>query len=67
MARPAGHGTRRGRIPVLHTAMVTDPPPMELTRQGRTYYLAHFNAYRAIYSPHAPPAEPPAAGGSDGK
>lgn len=48
------------------TAMVTDPPPMELTRQGRTYYLAHFNARRAIYSPHAPPAEPPAAGGSDG-
>lgn len=38
-----------------------------LTRQGRTYYLAHFNAHRAIYSPHAPPAEPPAAGGSDGK
>jgi hypothetical protein len=34
--------------------------------QGRTYYLAHFNARRAIYSPHAPPAEPPAAGGCDG-
>jgi hypothetical protein len=48
------------------TAMVTDPPPMELTRQGRTYYLAHFNARRAIYSPQAPPAEPPAADGSDG-
>ena len=31
--------------------MVTDPPPMELTRQGQTYYLAHFNARRAIYSP----------------
>jgi hypothetical protein len=39
---------------------------MELTRQGQTYYLAHFNARRAIYSPHAPPAEPPAAGGCDG-
>jgi hypothetical protein len=48
------------------TAMVTDPPPMELTRQGQTYYLAHFNARRAIYSPHAPPAEPPTAGGCDG-
>jgi hypothetical protein len=46
--------------------MVTDPPPMELSRQGRTYYLAHFNARRAIYSPHAPPAEPPTPGGSDG-
>jgi hypothetical protein len=44
------------------TVMVTDPPPMELTRQGRTYYLVHFNARHAIYSPHRPPAEPPAAG-----
>ena len=26
--------------------MVTDPPPMELTRQGQTSYLAHFNAHR---------------------
>ena len=34
---------------------VSDPPPQELSRGGRTYYLAHFNAYRAIYS-----AEPPA-------
>jgi hypothetical protein len=34
---------------------VSDPPPQELSRGGRTYYLAHINAYRAIYS-----AEPPA-------
>jgi hypothetical protein len=39
--------------------MVTDPPPTELIRQGQTYYLAHFNAHRAIYSPQAPPSEPP--------
>jgi hypothetical protein len=44
------------------TTMVTDPPPMELTRQGRTYYLAHFNAHRAIYSRQTPPAELPAPG-----
>jgi hypothetical protein len=48
--------------PRSFTTMVTDPPPMDLTRQGRTYYLAHFNARRAIYSPQAPPPEPPAAG-----
>lgn len=48
------------------TVMVTDPPPMELIRQGRTYYLAHFNARRAIYSPQAPPAEPPPAGSCNG-
>ena len=41
---------------------VTDPPPLQITREGCTWYLAHFNAYRAIYSPHPPPAEPPTAG-----
>ncbi len=44
------------------TTRVTDPPPMELTHQGQTYYLAHFNAKRAIYSLQAPPPEPPATG-----
>ena len=39
------------------SCMVSDPPPQELTRDGRTYYLAHFNAHRAIYSAEAPPAE----------
>jgi len=34
-------------------------PPAELEDNGRTYHLAHFNANRAIYSPHAPPAEQP--------
>jgi hypothetical protein len=34
---------------------------MELTRQGRTYCLAHFNARRAIYPPR--PASRTAASG----
>lgn len=33
---------------------VPDPPPLEMSRDGQAYYLAHFNAYRAIYS-SAPP------------
>lgn len=37
--------------------MVSDPPPQELSQDGRTYYLAHFNAHRAIYSAEIPPAE----------
>jgi hypothetical protein len=44
------------------TTAVADPPPLQITREGRTYYLAHFNAHRAVYSPHLPPAEPPTAG-----
>jgi hypothetical protein len=36
---------------------VTDPPPQELTRDGQTYYLAHFNAHRALYSSMPPPRE----------
>lgn len=40
------------------SATVSDPPPMELIRGGQTYHLAHFNAHRAIYSRHPPPAEP---------
>jgi hypothetical protein len=36
---------------------VTDPPPQELSRDGQTYYLAHFNAHRAIYSITPPPRE----------
>jgi len=51
-----------GDGPRSFTIRVTDPPPMELTREERTYYLAHFNAHRAIYSPQAPPPEPSAAG-----
>jgi hypothetical protein len=39
------------------SCMVSDPPPQELSRDGRTYYLAHFNANRAIYSAESPPAE----------
>ena len=41
------------------TTAVPDPPPLQITREGRTWYLAHFNAHRAVYSPHPPPAEPP--------
>ena len=44
------------------TTAVPDPPPLQITREGRTWYLAHFNAHRAVYSPRRPPAEPPAAG-----
>jgi len=44
------------------TTAVADPPPLQITREGRTYYLAHFNAHRAVYSRHPPPAEPPADG-----
>ena len=49
--------------PRSFTARVTDPPPMELTSEGQTYYLAHFNAHRAVYSPQVPPSEagPPGA------
>ena len=38
---------------------VSSPPPGELSRDGRTYYLVHFNAHRAVYS-----AEPPADRGA---
>jgi hypothetical protein len=38
--------------------MVTDPPPTELLRGGQIYYLAHFNAYRAVYSRQPPQPEP---------
>jgi hypothetical protein len=41
---------------------VSDPPPLELQRNGRTYYLAHFNARRAVYSPQPPPSEPSSTG-----
>lgn len=29
---------------------VSDPPPLDLQHKGRTYFLAHFNAHRAVYS-----------------
>jgi hypothetical protein len=41
---------------------VSDPPPLELSRDGQTYYLAHFNAHRALYCAEAPPAEQAARG-----
>jgi hypothetical protein len=34
---------------------VADPPPLQVTREGRTCYLAHFNPLGAVYSPHPPP------------
>src|SRR5271166_5181772 len=37
--------------------VVADPPPLQITREGRTYYLAHLNAHRAVYSRHLPPAD----------
>ncbi|QKG20438.1 hypothetical protein [Actinomadura verrucosospora] len=36
---------------------VSDPPPLELRKGGRLYYLAHFNAHRAVYSLLPPPVE----------
>jgi hypothetical protein len=42
------------------SAQVADPPPLELERNGKTYYMAHFNARRATYSTQPPPEEPPA-------
>jgi hypothetical protein len=36
---------------------VSDPPPLELSRDGQAYHLAHFNVHRAVYSAEAPPAE----------
>jgi hypothetical protein len=36
---------------------VSDPPPLDLEPQGRSYYLAQFNAYRAISSAALPPRE----------
>jgi hypothetical protein len=38
---------------------VADPPPMEVERDGKTYYLAHFNSRYARYSSLPPPTEPP--------
>jgi hypothetical protein len=45
-------------------AEVSDPPPLDLKHGGRTYHLARFNAYRAVYSADDPPQEPPASGRS---
>jgi hypothetical protein len=42
----------------FHTS-VSNPPPLDLRHQGRIYYLAHFNAYRAVYSADEPLREPP--------
>jgi hypothetical protein len=38
---------------------VSDPPPLDLQRNGKTYYLALFNARRALYSRQRPPIERP--------
>ena len=45
------------------SAQVDDPPPIELQHRGKTYYLAHFNARRALYSSRLPPAEQTVAAG----
>jgi hypothetical protein len=44
---------RTGRM-----GMVLEPPPLEIEHDGQTYYLAHFNANRAVYSTLPPPPEP---------
>lgn len=38
--------------------MVTDPPPLELDRGGRRYFLARLDGRRASYSSQPPPTEP---------
>lgn len=38
---------------------VSDPPPLDLQHEGQTYYLARFNAHRAVYSTIRPMREPP--------
>ena len=46
------------------TTAVPDPPPLQITREGRTWYLAHFNAHRAVshragrQPSRRPPADP---------
>jgi hypothetical protein len=57
----------RWRVPTLEARFdddprcseVSDPPPVELHRNGKTYHLAHFNARRALYSSQPPPVEQP--------
>jgi hypothetical protein len=44
---------------------VSDPPPLDLQRNGRIYYLAHFNARRALYSSQPPPIERPPVSGQE--
>ena len=36
---------------------VDDPPPLDLLVDGESFYLAHFNANRAVYTRQPPPAE----------
>jgi len=38
---------------------VSDRPPLDLEHNGRSYYLAQFNAHRAVYSTIRPMQEPP--------
>jgi hypothetical protein len=42
-----------------YIATVDDPPPVDLIIADETLYLAHFNAYRAVYTREPPPAEAP--------
>lgn len=50
--------TIKARLPDSpYEIQVPDPPPMNITSGGRIYYLAHFNANRAIYSTDPPPVE----------
>lgn len=40
-----------------YLAKVDDPPPVNLVIDGETFYLAHFNANRAVYTRQPPPTE----------
>ncbi len=46
------------------SAEVPNPPPIDFEHKGKTYYLAHFNSYRALYSSLPPPVENPQADGA---
>jgi hypothetical protein len=40
-----------------YLATVEDPPPLDLLVDGERFYLAHFNANRAVYTREPPPPE----------
>jgi hypothetical protein len=56
-ARLDGDSETRDENGYIMTRRVPDPPPLELVADGTTYYLAHFNAHRALYSSDPPPTE----------
>ncbi|GGN35117.1 hypothetical protein GCM10010109_58830 [Actinoplanes campanulatus] len=62
-AQEYAHRWNRPRLQVrfdnVDGGTVADPPPLELERGDKIYYLAHFNSRFARYSSLPPPKEPP--------